>query len=106
MLVTKYNLEFFWRSGYDKEIILEKEIEVSEKCEKVSIPLLEEDTSIIENINKPITYWYEIDLNNEQTVIGYDDDGPAEIIFYPAKGGKELWLKQKNWKEKYHLTIK
>lgn len=77
------------RNGYDKKIIIEKEVEVYEKCEKVNIPLLEEDTAAIENLNKPITCWYEIDLNNKQTIIGYDDDGPAEIIFYPAKGGKE-----------------
>lgn len=89
-MAIKCNSEFFKRSGYDKELLLEKEIEITEQCDKVNIPLLEEDTSKIEDINKPITYWYEIALNEAQTVVGYDDDGPAEIIFYPAKGGPKL----------------
>ena len=90
ILEIKFNLGFFKRSGYDKELLLEKEIEVTEQCEQVDITLLEEDTSKIEDINKPIIYWYEIALNESQTIIGYDDDGPAEIIFYPAKGGVKL----------------
>lgn len=82
----KIHFRVFQKKGYDKEIVLEKEVEVTEVCETVSISLTEEDTDFGEDINKPVTYWYEVDLNNQQTIIGYNEDGPAEFILYPAKG--------------------
>ena len=29
------------------------------------------------------TFWYEIELNEEITLIGYDKDGPKLLILYP-----------------------
>ena len=84
----KIQFRVFEKKGYNKDIIFEKEVEVIEEKEEISINLLEEDTIIGEDINKPVTYWYEIALNEIQTIVGYDDDGPAEFIVYPAKGGK------------------
>ena len=56
---------------------------------KVVFSFSEDDTSTIgEAISKPTTYWYEISLNGDQTVLGYDDDGPKEMIIYPAKVGE------------------
>ena len=82
----KIQFRIFEKKGYDKNIVLEKEIEITEQCENVLISLSEEDTTFGDDINKPVTYWYEIDLNNEQTIIGYSEEGPAELILYPAKG--------------------
>ena len=45
-----------------------------------------EDTKIGQVINKPIDYWYEIELNpeiNPQTVIGYDNDGAKIFKLFP-----------------------
>ena len=34
-------------------------------------------------MNIPTEYWYEIELNNENTVIGYDNNGPKLFVLYP-----------------------
>lgn len=84
----KIQFRIFEKKGYNKDIVLEKVIEVEEETEIVDISLTEADTLIGEDINKEVIYWYEIALNEEQTVIGYDENGAAELILYPAKGGK------------------
>lgn len=33
--------------------------------------------------SKPIEYWYEIELNGDSTIIGYDNDGAKKLILYP-----------------------
>lgn len=82
----KIQFRVFEKRGYDKDIILEKETEIEEETENVLISLSAEETTIGEDLNKPVTYWYEIDLNNEQTIIGYNENGPTELVLYPAKG--------------------
>lgn len=73
--------------GYNKDVVMEKIIEVQEETEKINIELSSQDTSI-ENIrNQAVTYWYEISLNNVNTIIGYDDS-PAEFILLPAREDK------------------
>ena len=60
-----------------------KSIEVTEDTNIVDISLSSSDTTIGEMSNKPIEYWYEIQLNREQTIIGYDDNGPKLFMLYP-----------------------
>lgn len=63
-----------------------KDVTVDEPKTSVDIFLSSEDTTIGDLINKPVKYWYEITLNpdtDEQTIIGYDDEGPKEFILYP-----------------------
>lgn len=84
----RINFTVFEKKGYDKNPILKKEILINEEKQEVEIVLNKEDTTIGESDNKPKTYWYEISLNNTQTTNGYDsNDGPAEFIILPAKGG-------------------
>ena len=42
-----------------------------------------DDMKIGEMLNKQVEYWYEIELNNDETIIGYDDDGAKKLILYP-----------------------
>lgn len=75
----------FEKKGYDKNPVLVKEVKVSEDIEEVLIELTSEDTNLGDISNKPVTYWYEISLNNNQTTLGYDkEDGAAELILLPA----------------------
>ena len=67
-------------------ILLKKTVEVDTTCTKVLIPLASSDTAIGSLINKPIKYNYEISIDDTNTVIGYDDDGPKEFILYPEGG--------------------
>lgn len=67
-------------------IVLQKDVIVQEAGETVDIELSEEDTKIGDIINKPVDYWYEIQLNpstNPQTVIGYDEEGAKIFRLYP-----------------------
>lgn len=73
----------YTKKGLEKEAKLLKDVVVEEDKETVDISLTKEDTTIDAIQNKPITYWYEIQLNHNQTVVGYDDDGPAEFILWP-----------------------
>jgi hypothetical protein len=76
------------KKGYTKEEILRKEYTLRElgytaPAETVDIVLTEEDTKNFPLANKPMTYWYQISLNDTTTVLGHDDDGAKRIIVYP-----------------------
>ena len=66
----------------DKEAILLKEITVAEETNKVTIAFTKEELTIGDLINKPVDYWYEIQLN-DNTIIGYDKDGAKIFRLYP-----------------------
>ena len=71
-----------------EEEILRKEYTLRElgytaPTEIVDIVLTEEDTKSFPLANKPMTYWYEISLNDSTTILGHDDDGAKKIIIYP-----------------------
>lgn len=85
-------LEFtvFERKGYDKIPVINKTITIEQPTTEVEILLTEEDTTIGDAQNKPVTYWYEISLNGNQTINGYDyEEGALEFILLPAKAGEE-----------------
>lgn len=71
------------------EVVLQKDVVVNERSEKVEIYLESDDTKIGSVISKPKDYWYEIELNPDtapQTIIGYDDDGAKVFRLYPEGG--------------------
>ena len=71
-------------------VILQKEYTITEQADTFNFSLTSEDTTIGDIINKPVVYWYEIEYNGDQTLIGYDDAGPKEFVLYPeAKEGEE-----------------
>lgn len=49
----------------------------------VNIEIPSEKMKFGDYINKPKTYWYEIQLNNEETTTGYDKNGAKELKLYP-----------------------
>lgn len=72
-----------------ENVVLTKIVEVEEPSTSVDILLTSEDTKIGEIINKPVDYWYEIELNpdtNPQTILAYDDDGAKLFTLYPEGG--------------------
>ena len=71
-------------NSYQIEPVIYKEINITEEgLTKVDIVLKSEDTKIGPIINKPVQYWYEIQLNKEQTILGYDTKGPKIFMLYP-----------------------
>lgn len=76
------------KKGYTKDEILRvdytlKEIGYEEETEFPELKLTEEDTRKFPRTTKPVTYWYDLVINDEKTVIGYDEEGAKKVIVYP-----------------------
>lgn len=72
-------------------VVLVKDVRIESETPTVDIGLESFDTKIGEIINKPVDYWYEIEVNPDtvpQTIIGYDEDGPKIFRLYPEGGEK------------------
>lgn len=63
--------------------LLLKEVEVTEQTDTVTIDLTTEETKIGGKTSKKVDYWYEVQLNREYTIIGYDSEGAKIITLYP-----------------------
>lgn len=79
------------KKGYTKEEVFRKtytikELGYTEPTEYPEIPLTAEDTKNFELLNKSKAYWYDLVLNDDTTILGYDDDGAKQIIVYPEGG--------------------
>lgn len=71
------------RGKMDEDAVLLKEKVVEQETQSVEITCTSQETKIGDLINMPVEYWYEIELNNEYTVIGYDDNGAKVFMLYP-----------------------
>lgn len=79
----KVEFRVYPKKGMNTLPLVDVVVNVQEELEKVQIPLTSEMTKIGDIVNKVTTYWYEIELNDKTTVIGYDDDGPKLLYLYP-----------------------
>lgn len=80
----KIQFRIFNKGDYSTPIKT-KEVDISSNTTEVTIPLTELETTLGEIIDKPKTYWYEISLNEDKTLVGYDStDGAAELILLPG----------------------
>jgi hypothetical protein len=71
------------------DVMLQKDIEVTEPTSAVEVTLESEDTKFGGYISKPTDYWYEVELNPDtkpQTIIGYDENGAKVFKLYPEGG--------------------
>ena len=81
-----------FKKGCCNEIVLEKDVIVDGETEFVDIVFTSIDTKVGPLINKPVDYWYEVELNPEtspQTIIGYDRTGPKVFRLYPEGDDSE-----------------
>lgn len=85
----KITFNIYLKNGYDDEPMLSKDIIVETASDSIDISLTEEDTTFGTIYNKPTIYWYDITLNDDMTVVCYNEEGPKEFIQYPAKGDEE-----------------
>lgn len=80
------------KKGNVKEVLLTKDIRIVEPTEIATFNLTGDETKIGDYINKPTTYWYEVELNPDtdpQTIIGYDKATGAKLfVLYPEGGEK------------------
>lgn len=80
-------LRVYNKKGYEKAPVLDVSTTVTEPATHVDVNVTGEQNQFSGDINKPITYWYEISLNEYTTIIGYDEDGAKLFIVYPAEEG-------------------
>lgn len=81
----KIRLAIYEKKKYES-LMFEKIVPITNKTTEVEIELTTVDTTIGDIINKPVDYWYEIELNPDgdtQTIIGYDEQGPKIFKLYP-----------------------
>ena len=71
----------------DEALLLKRYI-VEEPTEEFEFTLSADDMKFGDLINKPTDYWYEIELNGDQTILGYDEDGAKILRLYPE--GSEI----------------
>lgn len=84
----KISFVVYEKSGYTKQEVLRKEYKLKDfgygKATKYpELILTSDDTKRFPLTNKPVTYWYDIVLNDEKTIIGYDENGAKKIVVYP-----------------------
>ena len=77
----------------NKKVYLQKDFKVEEVSVEKQIEMTAEEMKIGEIKNKPVDYWYEIEVNPEtpgtMTIEGYrKDEGPAIITILPEGGDK------------------
>ena len=79
----KIQFAVYKKKELNKQPVLYKEVTINQDTKIVDIPLSSSDTKIGEMSNKPIDYWYEIQLNKECTLVGYDRNGEKVLRLYP-----------------------
>lgn len=78
------------KKGYDKDTVLTIEHTLSEMgyLEETCFPeliLTPEDTKAFDMLSKKKTYWYELILNENHTIIGHHhEEGAAKLIVLPS----------------------
>jgi hypothetical protein len=70
--------------GNFSNVLLSKTITVAEESAEVEIHLESEDTRIGDVLRSGSkVYWYEIELNGDTTLVGYDNNGPKLFTLWP-----------------------
>lgn len=71
-------------------VVIQKDIIIDTVTTKTTIDLSSNDTKLGGIINKPVDYWYEIEINPDSpasiTPIGYDATGPKIFRLFPEGG--------------------
>ena len=73
----------------DAEPILRKVITFTEPTETATIVLTYSDTTLGGLLMEPVNYVYDISINEDQTIIGYDANGPKYFTLYPEASNDE-----------------
>lgn len=93
-LEDKIDFIVMQKKGYTKEEVFRKTYKIkdlgyTEPTEHPEIPLTSIDTKKFELLNKKKTYWYDLVLNDDTTILGTDEDGAKKIVVYPEGGEQE-----------------
>ena len=87
-LEDKITFVVLQKKGYTKEEVFRKEFTIADlgytaPTTTPEIKLTAEDTKQFDLADKATTYWYDLILNEDTTMLGFDDEGAKQIIVYP-----------------------
>lgn len=81
---------YITKSGDATQVLLSKKFLIDKITDTVDISLTSEETRLGDPIKTGnVEYWYEIELNNNTTLVGYDEKGPKLFILYPESTNSE-----------------
>lgn len=72
-----------------ENVVFQKIYTVIEESPKFYLTLTSDDTRIGDIISTEIIYYYEIEYNGDQTLIGYDKNKHKKFILFPEAANKE-----------------
>lgn len=79
--VVSFNLK---NNFGDNEPVLRKKVIVQENTDVVTFNFSKDDTTIGDLISSPVLYQYDIAVNEDMTILGYDDEtGPKYFKLFP-----------------------
>ncbi len=84
----KLKLSIVEKKNYNN-VVFQKEYTVQESATDFYLNLTSEETRFCDVISKKQEFWYEIEYNGNQTLIGYDSDGAKKFTVYPEAPTKE-----------------
>lgn len=78
-------LKFYICSNGDyTDVLFSKRVDIEENTVEVKINLTSEETRLGDSLKKESrVYWYEIELNGDTTLVGYDKNGPKLFTLWP-----------------------
>lgn len=76
-----------------ENVILQKDVKITEEMESVPVIIPSEEMKIGDIINKPVDYWYEVELNPDTssaiTILGYKKKTGPRILSLTPEGGNK-----------------
>ena len=81
------------KEGRENMIVMSIDTRIEDDTNEASIFIASSNSTIGPVINKPVNYWYDIELNPDtslaQMLLGYDDNGPKIFRLYPESVKEE-----------------
>lgn len=85
----KLKLSILEKGNY-KNVLFQKEVEVTEESKYFFFPFESDDTRFVDIISQDETFWYELKLNDSKPLIAYDREKGKKFILYPEAPNKEV----------------
>lgn len=73
----------------DSEPVLRKKVTVQEQTDTVTFEFSKDDTTIGDLISSPVRYQYDIAVNDDLTILGYDDQTGAKYFKLFPEGSND-----------------
>lgn len=72
------------KKGYRQEPYIKKDYIVAQAGATFNLTLTHNDTKVFPLTNKKKTYWYDLVLNDNTTIYGFDENNAKKFIVYPG----------------------